>query len=220
MNANLTAQAPETADVVVELTDGKSPCNCSEGCPGLTTRFFSQGHDARLVTRLRAEVLDGKLTTQEAFDEIVRRGGTERLQFKLDMAVLNARKPKAKTAKKGRKAAKAVVTFDLDGFTLNELPDRTEELTAKVGRWEYVGKVSRHAIVEEGATAEDWVEVFRYTTRKGEEMETTQFMRAKTDGEFRGEPVDEPEVPADDLPINAFANRVATPVQRDADIPF
>lgn len=222
MNANLTT-APVTAEVaIVELTDGKSPCNCSEGCPGLTTRFFSQGHDARLVTRLRNAVLAEKMTSQEAFAEITKRGGTERLQYKLDAAIANAAK-KAATPKKGRKGGKKakVQTFELDGFTLHAIPVTTRQVAAKVGRWEYSGTLRTHRSGEEGATKEDTFMVFEFVNKAGELVETTKYkfvadivpvaevmdaVAAKMAEEIAEAPADE-----DETPINAFANRVATP---------
>jgi hypothetical protein len=211
MNANLTAQAEarsnpllphaigETAEVsaplatddsgrqVVLIEDGKQQCSCSDSCSGRTTRFFSQGHDARLVTRLRNQVVAGEMPIAEAFAEITKRGGTDRLQIKLDAAVANAAKPKAKKAK-----VQKLVTFELDGFVLREDAHATEtSFRAKVGRWEYDGEVTWHRIVEEGATAADTVGVFRYEAKSGEPAKTTKWSRVVPEAGVAEAPADD-----------------------------
>lgn len=247
MTANLTAPALATDDAgrqVALIEDGKQQCSCSEGCPGRTTRFFSQGHDARMVTRLRNAVMAGEMTTAEAFAEVTRRGGTERLQIKLDAAVANARSKPAKKARKGKKAK--VTTFELDGFTLHATPISTRPIVAKVGgRWENEGVLRTHRSGETGATKEDTFMVFEYTNKKGELVETTKykFVRDLPVAEVAEAPAGaEPEVAelpvlvslrggaaaeaareeVAELPINAFANRVATPAvpENTDDIPF
>jgi hypothetical protein len=192
--------APQTVTLAealttIELEDGKRPCNCSEGCPGTTTRFFSQGHDARMVTRLRNAVTAGELTLADAFAEITKRGGTERLQIKLDAAVANARKPrKARKAK----AAKAIETFTLGGFTLASMPLATEpRVVAKVSRWEYLGEIVTYQIVEDGKPSKgDTALVFEYKDKKGEFHQATSYSRVKVDEEFDAVWADEPEVAA------------------------
>jgi hypothetical protein len=216
MDANLTAQAPalptdESGRQVVLIEDGKQQCSCSDNCPGRTTRFFSQGHDARLVTRLRNAVTAGELPIAEAFAEILKRGGTDRLQIKLDAAVANARKPKA--PKKGRKAAKAepVETFELGEFTLAVTPlAQSTNFTAKVGRWEYRGELLTYQIVEDGQPSEgDTVLVFGYDDKKGERQLTTSFSRV----------ADEPEVAIEG--DEEELARIVGEVQADtSDIPF
>lgn len=231
MSANLTAPAPKTADiefVVAELTDGKSPCRCSEGCPGLTTRFFSQGHDARLVTRLRGEVLDGRMTTAEAFAEILRRGGTERLQIKLDAAVANARSKPAKKARKGKPAK--VATFELDGFCLQTPPQSTDPARAKVGRWTYEGTLRTHRSGETGAQKSDTFLVFEFTNKAGELVETTKFREAERLAEAPQAEAEVAEAPADlPIPVSLRGDASAEAAREEvaearaddfADIPF
>lgn len=243
MNANLTAPAETVAeltddrnDQVLTLVGDKTPCNCSDNCPQLTGRFFAQGHDARLVTRLRNAVVAGEISTAEAFAEITKRGGTERLQIKLDAAVANARSKPAKKARKGKKAK--VTTFELDGFTLITPPVTTRQVAAKVGRWEYDGTLRTHRSGEEGATKDDTFMVFEFVNKAGELVETTNYkfvadivpvaevmdaVAAKMAEEVTEAPADE-----DETPINAFANRVATPAvpevaasaENTDDIPF
>lgn len=203
MNTNLTA--PETNDEALATLTGaivasgeKRPCSCSDGCPGMTTRFFSQGHDARMVTRLRNEVGEGRKTLTEAFAEILKRGGTERLQIKLDAAVANAAKPrKARKAKAARNAV-AIETFDLDGFCLASMPLATEpRQVAKVGRWEYSGEVVTYQIVEDGKPSKgDTVLVFEYRDKKGDLRLTTSYTRVKVDEEFEEAAPAPAEIPA------------------------
>lgn len=233
MTTNLTAPAIETeatpALVTVELTDGKRPCGCSDGCPGLTTRYFSQGHDARMVTRLRDQVLAGRQELADAFAEVIKRGGTERLQIKLDAAVANARKPRKA---KGKKAAKAKVidTFELGEFCLAAMPLASSTNTvAKVGRWEYRGDLFTYQIVEDGKISKgDTVQVFEYDDKKGARQQTLSFTRVKVDEEFEAS---EPEVPTE--PAEASGPRrvtnAGTPIPErkfavdlpaQADIPF
>lgn len=212
MNANLTAPATtDAAQVVVELTDGKRPCSCSDGCPGLTTRFFSQGHDARMVTRLRNAVAAGELSLQDAFAEVVKRGGTERLQIKLDAAVANAAKPR----KKSKKAAKStpIETFDLDGFTLASMPLKSEpNQAAKVGRWEYRGSVDTYQIIEDGKVSKgDTVLVFEYKDKKGDTRLTTTYTRIK-DEDFDA-PADEAQAEVPERKLAVEADEKAEPTE-------
>ena len=189
MNANLTTAPAET----VELTNGKTPCNCSDGCPGLTTRFFSQGHDARMVTRLRNAVQAGEISLQDAFAEVIKRGGTERLQIKLDAAVANARKPR-----KSKKAAKVIDTFELGEFCLAAMPLASEpNVVARPNRnrWEYRGEVLTYQIVEDGKISKgDTVLVFEYDNKQGERQQTTVFSRVAVDEEFAAPADEEVEV--------------------------
>lgn len=203
MNANLTT-APAGTELalddsgrqVVLIEDGKTQCSCSDNCSGRTTRFFSQGHDARLVTRLRNAVQAG-MPLAEAFAEILKRGGTERLQIKLDAAVANARKPR----KASRKASAKVTTFEVDGFQLQTPPVTTDRARAKVGRWTYEGTLRTHRSAEEGAEKSDTFLVFEFVSKKGELTETLKFREAEKLTEVpEGEvliPADEeePEVP-------------------------
>lgn len=231
MSANLTAPAETVAeltddrnDQVLTLVGDKTPCNCHDDCPQLTGRYFAQGHDARLVTRLRAEVLADKLTTQEAFAEILRRGGTERLQIKLDAAVTNARsKPARKAARKGKKAK--VTTFELDGFQLVTPPRGTEPARAKVGRWTYEGVLRTHLSAEEGAEKSDTFLVFEFTNKAGELVETLKFREAERLAEVPADEA-EPEVSqevAEVLPntaAEAALEEVAQLTQAEAGTPF
>lgn len=167
-------------DQVMTLANGKTPCNCSDGCPGLTTRYFSQGHDARMVTRLRNAHLAGEISLQDAFAEITKRGGTERLQIKLDAAVANARKPRK------AKAAKVIDTFELGEFTLASMPICSPtNIVAKVGRWEYRGEILTYQIVEDGKISKgDQVDVFEYEDKKGERQQTVSYTRIRVDEDF------------------------------------
>lgn len=180
-------------DQVMTLVGGKHPCSCHDSCPQLTTRYFAQGHDARLVTRLRNAVQADEMTVQEAFAEILKRGGTERLQLKLDAAVANARKPRKSRKGSSRKAK--VRTMDLDGFTIRAMPETTEPATAKVGRWSYDGTIRTHRIHEEGATEADTLLVFEYRTRGAnpELAETTSFKRLPTEEPKAAEQTEVPE---------------------------
>lgn len=195
MNANLTAPAETVAeltddrnDQVLTLVGDKTPCNCSDNCPQLTGRFFAQGHDARLVTRLRNAVVAGEISTAEAFAEITKRGGTERLQIKLDAAVANARKPR-----KAKKAAKVIDTFELGEFTLASMPLASEpRVVAKVGRWEYRGEILTYQIIEDGKVSKgDTVLVFEYEDKKGERQQTLTYSKVRVDEEFDATPAED-----------------------------
>lgn len=225
MNANLTAQAETSAPIAIEMDgSGKTPCNCSDGCPGLTTRFFSQGHDARMVTRLRNAVTAGEMTINDAFAEVIKRGGTDRLQIKLDAAVANASKPRTKKESKGKRA-KVINTFTLGEFTLASMPLASEpRVVAKVGRWEYRGEILTYQIIEDGKVSKgDTVLVFEYEDKKGERQQTLTYSKVRVDEEFDATPAES----ADEVPFNAFENRVATPAaapevpaEDTSDIPF
>lgn len=189
-----------------KLVGEKHPCACSDNCPGLTSRTFAQGHDARLVTRLRNAVRDGDMTATEAIIEVTRRGGLDGLRFKLERAIDNAARPKK--PRKGKKAA-PIATMDLDGFTIRAIPETTEPARAKVGRWEYDGTIRTHRLAEENSTEADTLLVFEYVTRgdQPELMETTRFKRV-------AQP--EPEVSFATIP----AEVVAEPTDDHSDIPF
>lgn len=177
--AMTTQQTPGT-ETIIELTGGKHPCACSDNCPGLTSRTFAQGHDARLVTRLRNAVRDGNMTATEAIVEVTRRGGLDGLRFKLERAIDNAARPKKSRKGKGKGGkAKVVETMELDGFTIRAIPETTEPARAKVGRWEYDGTIRTHRLAEEGSTEADTLLVFEYVTRgdQPELMETTRYKR-------------------------------------------
>lgn len=192
--AMTTQQTPAT-ETIIELTGGKHPCACSDDCASLTGRTFAQGHDARLVTRLRNAVRDGNMTATEAIVEVTRRGGLDGLRFKLERAIDNAARPKKSRKGKGGKA-KVVETMDLDGFTIRAIPETTEPARAKVGRWEYEGTIRTHRLAEEGSTEADTLLVFEYISRgdQPELMETTRYKRV-------AQPEPEAEV-SDDLPTS------------------
>lgn len=180
-----------------KLVGEKHPCACSDNCPSLTGRTFAQGHDARLVTRLRNAVRDGSMTATEAIIEVTRRGGLDGLRFKLERAIDNAARPKKPRKGKGGKA-KVVETMELDGFRMVAIPETTEPARAKVGRWEYDGTIRTHRSAEDGAGKSDTFLVFEYVTRGDSPQlaETTRYKR-----------VAQPEV-------------VAEPTDDHSDIPF
>lgn len=108
--------ATGTADLpVADLTriSRRSPkrCGCSDDCPATTTRLFSQGHDARMVSRLVAAVATGNLSPEVAKKELLTRGGTDRLAAKLNAALNRPTRSKRQTV----------------------------TVRAKVGRWEHEG---------------------------------------------------------------------------------
>jgi hypothetical protein len=224
MNANLTTtEAPaltldDAGRQVALIEDGKQQCSCSDNCSGRTTRFFSQGHDARLVTRLRNAVTAGDMTTAEAFAEILKRGGTERLQIKLDAAVANARNPRAKKSRKARKAA-PIETFEMDGFQLQTPPTATDPARAKVGRWTYEGTLRTHQSAEEGAEKSDTFLVFEFTNKSGELVETLKFREAERlaevpegDAAAEAAPEEVAELPSLVGPTTTSTGRVTRPI--------
>src|SRR5690606_7681754 len=210
-DTNTGAPAPtsrtENAMATTKLVGEKHPCACSDNCPGLTGRTFAQGHDARLVTRLRNAVRDGSMTATEAIVEVTRRGGLDGLRFKLERAIDNAARPKKPRKGKGKGGkAKVVETMELDGFTIRAIPETTEPARAKVGRWEYDGTIRTHRLAEENSTEADTLLVFEYVTRgdQPELMETTRYKR-----------VAQPE--ANDLPIPvSLRGDAAAEAARDA----
>ncbi|HEU5160328.1 MAG TPA: hypothetical protein VFU43_25240 [Streptosporangiaceae bacterium] len=77
MATNTTPTKPVTRD-----------CSCSNGCPAQTKRLFAPGHDARMVGRLRNEVVAGTLTPADAIAEAVKRSdGSELLVAKVRRSV-------------------------------------------------------------------------------------------------------------------------------------
>lgn len=78
-----------------------SKCGCSPECAATTKSKFAQGHDARMVKRLVAEVADpaNPLTTEEAADQVRKAGGTELLVGKLVAAAIRAESGLSKVAR-------------------------------------------------------------------------------------------------------------------------
>lgn len=160
-------------------------CNCSVSCAASTGRVFAQGHDARMVSRLRDEVLAGELTVGDATSQLRTRGGSDRLEVKLHLAIDNARTRKTKartvgTAQINRAFSRAtsaqatkVDTVQIDGFSLHASASASEpDVSRKVGRWIYSGAITEHRIVGEGK--DDTVRVFRYVDKKGNKVATTK----------------------------------------------
>jgi hypothetical protein len=130
-------------------------CRCSAGCPATTTRFFSQGHDARMVSRLIDQVVatEGEFAQfklADALKELHQRGGTDALAHKLRCAVAAAHDTwlKRADAKAARAAKKAQ-------------PKQPAPVQGKVGRWVYTG----HVVDGE----------FVYTDAKGAQRTATKF---------------------------------------------
>lgn len=137
------------ASVVTDLGNGKVACRCSTACGATTNHLFSQGHDARLVSRLVDEVVGKRLTLDEAAVALQVAGGNVNLEAKLRRAVANAHERWTKRLEANeRKARKAKAAAPA-------------KVTAKVGRWTYEGTVRD--------------EVFTYTDRKGVTKTTRKF---------------------------------------------
>jgi hypothetical protein len=149
------------------------PCKCSTGCPATTRNIFSQGHDARMVSRLVKQVVatEGEFAgtaynISDARLELHQRGGTHALQAKLDAAVAKAHdvwlarqdREAARAAKKAAKAGGAPVVTEVASEPIVEV---IEVVSAKVGRWTYRGTVT------DGE--------FTYENKKGEAVTTTRF---------------------------------------------
>lgn len=177
----------ETKTMNAILTTGSThhQCVCSDNCPASTRRTFAQGHDARLVSRLRDEVLEGKLDRDQAYAELNRRAGANGLHYKLDNAICNAMdrlekqadrafaKAQAKEAKGPKAAKKTERTITVDGFELVANPTASEpNVTRKVGRWNRDGSITEHRLV--GGEKTDTVRVFRYVDKQGNKQATTK----------------------------------------------
>lgn len=183
---------------IIATTSAKHQCRCSDTCPADTWRTFAQGHDARLVSRLRDAVMEHKMDRDEAYAELSRRAGVNGLHDKLDNAICNAmnradrqanKGPRVAKTPKAEKAAKKVDTIEVDGFKLHANPSASEpNVERKVGRWTYSGNVTEHRIV--GEDKDDTIRVFTYTDKKGNKVRTTKHANPTT-----------PEVPTRDFAI-------------------
>ena len=125
------ATAPVAAPVA------KAKCKCSATCTSETNRIFAQGHDARMVSILVAQVLSGATTGAGASEAIRRTGASEALVTKFLVALGNAvnkaqakaDRKAARTASKGKPATEVLAT-------------RADVVVrGKVGRWTYDGQV-------------------------------------------------------------------------------
>lgn len=155
-------------------------CACSDDCIGTTKKTFAQGHDARLVSRLRDAVLNHEMDRDEAYAELNRRAGANSLHYKLDNAITNAmdrleRKANRdfdRIAKASKRTAK-IETITVDGFELHAKPSASEpNVERKVGRWVREGNITEHQIF--GEDKGDTVRVFRYTDKSGNKVATTK----------------------------------------------
>lgn len=126
-------------------------CKCSATCTQETNRTFAQGHDARMVSILVAEVLAGTNTVAGGVEAIRKVGATDALVAKFVTAVQNA-VTKAQ-AKRDRRAAKVEAK---PAITRADVVVR-----AKVGRWVRDGQVI------DGA--------FHYTDKQEREQVATKF---------------------------------------------
>lgn len=144
------AVRPAAFLVEVPGAEGRVYCRCSTDCPAATWNLFAQGHDARLVSRLVDEVVQSRLTRDEAVALVRKAGGDERLVSKLVQAVAKAhdRWTKRLEAKERKAAAKAP-------------KPQPKTVTAKVGRWVYQGTLSA-----DGKT-------FAYTPKSGGGLKAT-----------------------------------------------
>lgn len=130
MTNTATAFQVRSAAHSVEVPDaeGRVYCRCSTDCTAATWNLFAQGHDARLVSRLADEVVQSRLTLDQAVELVRKAGGDERLVAKLVQVVGKAHdkwlKRQEAAERKARKAQPKVV-----------------RVRAKVGRWEYEGTV-------------------------------------------------------------------------------
>lgn len=155
----------------------RNRCTCSDNCPGTTKRYFAQGHDARLVSRLRDEVLANKATLASALKELAFRNGTQRLADKLTNTVTNAQTKPARKAKVAKATQAKEQTIEVDGHRLVASARASEpNVTRKVGRWTYDGQITEHRVV--GGDKSDTVRVFRYVDRKGVRQVTTRHFAA------------------------------------------
>lgn len=161
-------------------------CACDDHCLGTTTRLFTRGHDARLVSRLRDAVLKGELDHDQARAEVNRRAGAvSPLILKLDRAIENALARRSGNSSKGsaktgpRKAwSREIRTVDgyrVDQKTASVRPVKVE---CKIGRWAYEGTLTRYTLADDAA---ETIETFTYTDRKGETRETTKFVQVASD---------------------------------------
>lgn len=157
---------------LVAAAAGYTPCKCSTGCPATTRNLFSQGHDARMVSRLVGQIVDANLpgaepfTLEQAVTELRQRGGTSALETKLRNATAKAfdrwtKQAEAKARKAAGKARGAQVVTEVAPEPTPE-PVR-EVISAKVGRWVYSG----HLINGE----------FTYKNAKLQMVTTTKFTR-------------------------------------------
>jgi hypothetical protein len=180
----------ETTTMNTILTTGSThhQCACSDSCPASTRRTFAQGHDARLVSRLRDSVMNAEMDRDEAYAELNRRAGINGLHYKLDNAIRNAmdrlerianrgfdkaQKAEAKKAAKPSKTERKVDTITVDGFELVANPSASEpNVTRKVGRWNRDGGITEHQLV--GGEKTDTVRVFRYVDKQGNKQATTK----------------------------------------------
>lgn len=141
------AVRPAAHQVEVPGEGGRVYCRCSTDCGAATWNLFAQGHDARLVSLLVDEVVQSRLTRDEAVALVRKAGGDERLVAKLAQAVAKAhdRWTKRQEAAARKAAAKA----------------QPKVVTAKVGRWVYQGTLSA-----DGKT-------FAYTPKTGGGLKAT-----------------------------------------------
>lgn len=128
-------------------------------CKATTKRTFAPGHDARLKGILIRHALVGDLVRLVSGEVVSVEFFAARFGFG-DMVADGIRKGMAKAqAKADKKVAKAA-----------PVPAPTSEpITAKVGRWEYAGTLFT------GAATADGVPVFRYTDKKGAQVDTHKF---------------------------------------------
>src|SRR5262245_23476059 len=101
-SAKTAASKPAPAPKATPAKSAKAtePKQCLCGCGRTTKGSFAPGHDARLVSLLRQEVVDRKLTLAQAIDRLAKAGATPALQAKLTRSVsLHEAKAAAKAAK-------------------------------------------------------------------------------------------------------------------------
>ena len=160
-----TAANIRLAGTIIERdSEGRVACRCSATCPGATWNIFSQGHDARLVSRLADLVIEQKLTAGQARHAVRLAGGELELELKLTEVIAKAldrwtKRQEAKARREAAKAAKQDATVAPKPVTV----------TAKVGRWTYEGTVSRDKVSGRA--------VFTYQNRSGAVKETKVFAR-------------------------------------------
>lgn len=116
----------------------------------------------------------------EATSELRARGGQDGLSIKLEDAVRNALYPRSNGPR--RLIEVEETRMEADPYEI------IEEVRARVGRWEYDGRIRWHRSAEEGAGREDTFAVFEYTPKDADRPRTTLRFTKVKDEEISGEP--------------------------------